>query len=137
MLLLSVLLLSGKMRFGELRVARLAKKLTPILTSTKQLSQRLQNALQRSGLIREGDRVGVAVSGGADSVALLLLLVAVQKKWGITLSVLHFNHKLRGAAADGDEKFVSGSAHKFKLPFYSAAAAVKAIAKNDKANVEA
>src|ERR1700676_264373 len=80
MLLLSVLLLNGKMRFWELRVARLAKKLTPRISTTKQLSQRLQNAIQRSGLIREGDRVGVAVSGGADSVGLLLLLFAGKKK---------------------------------------------------------
>jgi tRNA(Ile)-lysidine synthase len=125
------------MRFGELRVARLAKKLTPILTSTKQLSERLRNTIQRSGLIREGDRVGVAVSGGADSVALLLLLIAVKKKIGITLSVLHFNHKLRGSAADADEKIVSALARKYKLPFYSAAAAVKSIAKTDRANLEA
>jgi len=125
------------MRFGELRVARLAKKLTPTLTKTKQLSQRLQNAIQCSGLIREGDRVGVAVSGGADSLALLLMLIAIKKKLGITLCVLHFNHKLRGAAADSDEKFVGALAHKYKLPFYSAAAAVKSIAKNDKANLEA
>jgi tRNA(Ile)-lysidine synthase len=125
------------MRLGELRVARLAKKLTPILASSKQLSERLQNAIQRSGLIREGDRVGVAVSGGADSVALLLLLVAVKKKLGIALCVLHFNHKLRGGAADGDEKFVSALASKHKLPFYSAAAAVKTIAKNERANLEA
>ena len=118
-------------------MARLTKKLTPTLTSTKQLSERLQKAIQRSALIREGDRVGVAVSGGADSVALLLLLIAVKKKMGITLCVLHFNHKLRGAAADGDEKFVSVLAHKFKLPFYSAAAAVKSIAKTDRANLEA
>jgi tRNA(Ile)-lysidine synthase len=118
-------------------VARLAKKLTPILTSTKHLSQRLQNAIQRSGLIRQGDRVGVAVSGGSDSVALLLLLVAVKKKLGTTLCVLHFNHKLRGAAADADEKFVAALARKYKLPFYSATAAVKSIAKSDKANLEA
>ncbi|MDQ1405344.1 MAG: tRNA(Ile)-lysidine synthase [Acidobacteriaceae bacterium] len=116
---------------------RLAKKLSPRISNTKQVSERLQNAIQRSGLIREGDRVGVAVSGGADSVALLMLLVAVKKKIGITLSVLHFNHKLRGGAADADEKFVATVAHKFKLPFYSAAAAVKSIAKTDKANVEA
>jgi tRNA(Ile)-lysidine synthase len=128
---------NDKMRFGDFRVARLAKKLTPILTSIKHLSLRLQNSIQRSGLIREGDRVGVAVSGGADSVALLLLLVAGKKNLGITLSVLHFNHKLRGRAADGDEKFVAALAHRFKLPFYSATASVKAIAKNDKANLEA
>jgi tRNA(Ile)-lysidine synthase len=125
------------MRVGELRVARLAKKLTLTLTSTKQLSERLLQAIQRSGLIREGDHVGVAVSGGADSLALLLLLIAVKKKMGITLCVLHFNHKLRGSAADADEKFVGDLASKHKLPFYSAAAALKAIAKNDRANLEA
>src|SRR6202166_1585748 len=125
------------MRSGELRVARLAKKLTPILTTTKQLSQRLHNAIQRSGLIREGDRVGVAVSGGADSVALLLMLIAIKKKMGITLCVLHFNHKLRGGAADADEKFVAALARRCKLPFYSATGAVKSTAKTDKANLEA
>jgi tRNA(Ile)-lysidine synthetase-like protein len=126
-----------KMPFWELRVARLAKKLTPTIPSTKQLSQRLQDGIRCSGLIREGDRVGIAVSGGADSVALLLLLIANRKKLGTTLSVLHFNHKLRGAAADADEKFVAALAHKCKLPFHSANAAVKTIAKNTKANLEA
>jgi tRNA(Ile)-lysidine synthase len=125
------------MRCGELRVARLAKKLTPKISTTKHLFQRLENAIQRSGLIREGDRVGVAVSGGADSVALLLLLLEHKKNLGITLSVLHFNHKLRGRAADADEKFVSALARTHKLPFYSATAAVKTIAKSDRANLEA
>jgi tRNA(Ile)-lysidine synthase len=125
------------MRFGSLRVARLARKLTPTITSTKHLSQRLQNAIQGSGLIRQGDRVGVAVSGGADSVALLLLLIALKKNLGMALSVLHLNHKLRGPAADADEKFVAALASKYKLPFYSATAAVKFIAKNDEANLEA
>jgi tRNA(Ile)-lysidine synthase len=77
------------------------------------------------------------VSGGADSVALLLLLIAVKKRLGIALCVVHFNHKLRGSAADGDEKFVGALAHKYKLPFYSATGAVKSIAKTDKANLEA
>jgi tRNA(Ile)-lysidine synthase len=135
--LLPLLLLNDKMRFGDFRVARLAKKLTPTIASTKQLSLRLQNAIKRSGLIREGDRMGIAVSGGADSVALLLLLVAAKKNLGITLSVLHFNHKLRGSAADADERIVCALAHKYELPFYSASGAVKSIAKNDKANLEA
>jgi tRNA(Ile)-lysidine synthase len=132
-----LLLMNDKMRFGELRVARLVKKLTPKISPTKHLFQRLQGSIQRSGLIRDGDRVGVAVSGGADSVALLLLLVGLKKNLGITPSVLHFNHKLRGRAADADEKFVAALARKHKLPFYFATAPVKAIAKSDKANLEA
>jgi tRNA(Ile)-lysidine synthase len=129
--------MNDKMRFGELRVAILTKKLTPKISTAKYLSQRLQHAIQRSDLICDGDRVGIAVSGGADSVALLQLLVALKKNLGVTLSVLHFNHKLRGRAADGDEKFVAALARKHKLPFYFATAPVKAIAKTDRANLEA
>jgi tRNA(Ile)-lysidine synthase len=129
--------MNDKMRFGELWVARLAKKLTPTIARTKRLSEQLQHAIQRSGLIRHGNRVGVAVSGGADSLALLLLLVGLKKNLGVSLCVLHFNHKLRSGAADADEKFVAALAGKFRLPFYCAAGAVKAMAKNDKANIEA
>ncbi len=50
--------------------------------------------------------MGVAVSGGADSVALLHLLLETREQSGIVLSVAHFNHKLRGKASDADEKFV-------------------------------
>ena len=87
-------------------------------------------------MLRAGDRVGVAVSGGADSVALLLLLCALRQELGLTLYVLHFNHKLRGRAADGDEKFVAKLAKKCQLPFYAGAADVKSIAKRDKTNTE-
>jgi tRNA(Ile)-lysidine synthase len=125
------------MRVGELRVARLAKKLAPKISTSKQLIQRLEGAIQRCGLIRQGDRVGAAVSGGADSVALLLLLVGLREKLALTLSVLHFNHKLRGRMADADEKFVAALARKYELPFYSGAAAIHSMAKEYKANVEA
>src|SRR5215472_5345746 len=71
------------------------------------LSRQLLQNLEEQNLVRPGDRVGVAVSGGADSVALLLLLLELRKELGIVLSVVHFNHKLRGKAADADEKFVA------------------------------
>jgi tRNA(Ile)-lysidine synthase len=100
------------------------------------LIHRLTKPIEESGLLRAGERVAVAVSGGADSVALLLLLRELRQKLGLTICVLHFNHKLRGRAADGDEKFVEKLAKKFALPFYAGAADVKAIAKRDKANVE-
>ncbi len=59
-------------------------------------------------LTRAGDRVCVAVSGGADSVALLRILLELRAELGIVLSVAHFNHGLRGDASDADEAFVAG-----------------------------
>jgi tRNA(Ile)-lysidine synthase len=51
-------------------------------------------------------RWGVAFSGGADSLALLLALWAeAPGRWGREFTVLHFNHRLRGRAANADEKF--------------------------------
>ena len=80
--------------------------------------------------------MGVAVSGGADSVALLLLLLELREKLGIVLSVAHFNHKLRGKASDADEKFVGKLAAKHGLAFYAERADVAAKAKREKANLE-
>ena len=57
-------------------------------------------------LLKAGDRVGLAVSGGADSVGLLRLLLELRDELGLVFSVLHFNHKIRGADADRDESFV-------------------------------
>src|SRR2546421_11166026 len=76
------------------------------------LVRSLLACIQSQELLRPGDRVGVAVSGGADSVALLLLLLELRKKLGIVPSVVHFNHKLRGTASDADEAFVAKLATK-------------------------
>jgi len=86
--------------------------------------------------MRPGDRVGVAVSGGADSVALLLLLLDLREKLGVVLSVVHFNHKLRGKASDSDEKFVAQLAAKHGLEFHTASLYVAQKAKKEKANLE-
>lgn len=83
-----------------------------------------------------GERVGVAVSGGADSMALLLLLVQLRGKLGIVLSVVHFNHNLRGKASDADEAFVAKVALKHGLEFHSASAYVAKKAKAERANLE-
>ena len=86
--------------------------------------------------VRPGDRVGVAVSGGADSVALLLLLLELREKLGIVLSVVHLNHKLRGKASDADEGFVAKLAAKHQLEIHSASADVAKKAKKERANLE-
>ena len=61
----------------------------------------------------------MAVSGGIDSVALLRLLLELRGELGIVLSVVHFNHKLRGAESDADERFVANLAHGYDLEFHS------------------
>ncbi len=100
------------------------------------LVSRVQSAIEKQAFVRAGERVGVAVSGGADSVALLLLLVELRKQLGIVLSVVHFNHKLRGKDSDADEKFVAKLAEKHGLAFHAGRADIAAKAKRNRANVE-
>src|SRR5437763_3887516 len=83
------------------------------------LAQRVTRYIRRYKLLNPGDRVGVAVSGGADSVALLRLIMELRTELGVVLSVVHFNHQLRGSEADADEQFVADLASRNKLEFRS------------------
>ena len=94
------------------------------------------DGLRKHGMARAGDRVGAAVSGGADSVALLFLLLELRERLGIVLSVVHFNHKLRGKASEADERFVAKLAAQHGLPFHVERADVRARARREKANLE-
>ena len=58
-------------------------------------------------MVLPGDRIGVAVSGGADSVSLLRILQTLCDDLGVTLSVVHFDHMLRGEASTSDAQFVA------------------------------
>lgn len=69
-------------------------------------------------MIKAGERVLVAVSGGADSVALLRLLLDIRAELGIVLGVAHFNHLLRGESSHADEHFVADLAARHDLPIY-------------------
>src|SRR6185437_5720369 len=70
------------------------------------------------GLLTAGDRVAVAVSGGADSVALLRVLLELRKELGIVISVAHFHHGIRAAEADADQQFVAEISSRLELPFH-------------------
>ncbi|HEX4020193.1 MAG TPA: tRNA lysidine(34) synthetase TilS [Acidobacteriaceae bacterium] len=67
-------------------------------------------------LFQPGQRVCVAVSGGADSTALLRTLFAARQELGIVLSVVHVQHGIRGADADADAAFVVALAAQLGLP---------------------
>src|SRR5512135_3561618 len=62
-------------------------------------------SLARIG-VRRGARILVAVSGGADSIAMLHALVDLSGKLGIEIAAAHLNHRIRGADSDSDEQFV-------------------------------
>lgn len=77
------------------------------------------------------------MSGGADSVALLRLLLELQKELGLVVSVVHFNHKLRGTEADADESFVAKLAQNFHLEFHCESGDVAGLATAKGAGIEA
>src|SRR5271165_818159 len=101
------------------------------------LAERVSTHIRREELLRPGDRVGVAVSGGIDSVALLRLLLELRQELGIVLSVVHFNHKLRGAESDADQEFVAGLAREHGLEFYGASGDAARQAADEHSGVEA
>lgn len=103
----------------------------------RELAQAVLHYIRRHGLLKPGDRAAVGVSGGADSVALLRLLLELRAELGVVLSVVHFNHQLRGPASDADEKFVSALAQKHKLELHSSGGDVAAYAKKNHLSVEA
>ncbi len=88
------------------------------------------------GLMRAGDRVCVAVSGGADSVALLRVLLELRAELGIVLSVAHFNHLLRGEDSEADQAFTAALAEQHALPFFTTRGAVPNIAACRKKGLE-
>jgi tRNA(Ile)-lysidine synthase len=93
--------------------------------------------IRREELLRAGDRVGVAVSGGIDSVAMLRLLLELRAELGIVISVLHFNHRLRGAESDADQEFVANLAGEYGLEFYCESGDVAKLAADEGSGVEA
>ena len=64
-------------------------------------------------MVTSGMRIGAAVSGGADSVCLFLVLREL-----FDVSILHLNHLLRGEESEGDEAFVRALAQRFDVPVH-------------------
>lgn len=98
--------------------------------------QQALETIRRGRAILPGSRVGVAVSGGADSVALLRILDALANDLGITLVVAHLNHSLRGSESVADAEFVEKLARERKLRFVQRVEDVAARAKQEGWNLE-
>lgn len=101
------------------------------------LAQNVLAYVRKQDLMRAGERVGVAVSAGADSVALLRLMLELRQEIGVVLSVIHLNHKLRGVESDADEAFVRELAQKHGLELICDSRDVTVRATECKLSVEA
>jgi tRNA(Ile)-lysidine synthase len=100
-------------------------------------AQSVLAAIRKKGLVRPGDRLGLAISGGADSVALLRATLELREELGMVLKVLHFNHRIRGAEADADERFVKNIAGEHGLEFISGSADTRAHGDQERLSLEA
>ena len=81
--------------------------------------------IRRYDQIQPGDRIICALSGGADSVALLFGLYLLQEKLQFQLEAAHFNHQLRGEESDRDEAFARALCDRYDIPIHVGTAPVK------------
>ncbi len=86
---------------------------------------KVQNFMKRYQMISPGDTVICAVSGGADSMALLFAMYLLAPKLSLTLKAAHFNHHLRGEESDRDEAFVRDFCEDYHIPLYVGSASVQ------------
>ena len=80
--------------------------------------------------------LAVAVSGGADSVALLNAMLALKGEYGIEVFAAHFNHKLRGSESERDESFVKSLCEKYGIGLVTGEGNVAAFAKEKRVSTE-
>jgi len=80
------------------------------------IEHKVETTVRRHGMIKQDDRVVVAVSGGADSVVLLHMLNRLAGKWGVRLLTAHLDHGIRGREGKEDAAFVRDYAASLDLP---------------------
>jgi tRNA(Ile)-lysidine synthase len=97
--------------------------------------------IKANGLFVPEGKILLAISGGADSTALLYAMCAIKadhaQRWaGSDILCAHINHQLRGAESDGDEAFVVAQANKLNLPVITRCLDVRGFARENKLSIE-
>ena len=82
------------------------------------MKAKLLEFCRREALFSPGDRVICALSGGADSVALLAVLLELRQTLDIRIEAAHFHHNLRGREADRDAEFCRSLCQKLQIPLH-------------------
>ena len=102
----------------------------------KSYYERVQTYLSHDALLARGATFIAAVSGGVDSLAMLDMLVWLQKAHRYKIIVVHFNHHLRGGESDQDEYFVRETAKRYGLSCYIASADVGLVSRTERLSIE-
>ena len=97
---------------------------------------KVYNFILKNELLTAGDTVVCGLSGGADSVALLLVLNELKEKLNIDVQAIHVNHCLRGAESDRDENFCRELCQRFGIPFKAVSCDVKSLSASEGLSVE-
>lgn len=96
----------------------------------------VSNTIVKNNMLSKGDKVIVALSGGADSVSLFYSLLSIRDKLGFTLAAAHVNHNLRGEEALRDENFVRKITDENNVELYFKSVDVAKIAREQKISTE-
>ena len=92
--------------------------------------------VEKYGLLEKGDSVIVALSGGADSTALLSVLTSLKEKYNLSVYAAHINHNIRGEEAKRDENFCKILCKKFNAELFIKSVDVPTLAKEQKISEE-
>lgn len=95
------------------------------------LQNKVRQTITEHSLLEEGDRVLVALSGGADSVCLLNVLYSLKDELNISVAAAHLNHMIRGAEAERDEAYAAELCTRLEIPFYAQRTDIPAAAKEN------
>jgi tRNA(Ile)-lysidine synthase len=100
------------------------------------LTQQVLDFIREKGLVKSGEKLVVAVSGGPDSVCLLHILADLRSELGVELHVAHLNHRLRGKDSEADAAYVAGLTRRLGLPATVASSDVEAYQKKKHISLE-
>jgi len=103
---------------------------------TRDIETRTTDFIRKRGFFEEGDAVLVALSGGADSVCLLRVLLALRERLSLSVFAAHYNHQLRGADSLRDEQFVRTLCEQLDVPLTVSSGEVAEEAKRTRRSVE-
>lgn len=100
------------------------------------MDKKVLNYIRQNRMLASGDGVIAALSGGADSVCLLVVLNELKEKLGIRLMAVHIHHGLRGEEADRDSRYAKELSERLGVPFACVRVDAAAYAKSRKISVE-